>query len=335
MAKNKVTTTRGNGQEVPTNVCLFDGVNDSVLGGTANPMTVTLAAGSGGDASAANQVLQITQETALNTVLGTVTASPTANTVSDRLKTINTTLGSAATAAKQPALGTAGTASADVITVQGIASGVPVFVQGNVAHDGAYGTQNPVPVGGYASASAPTAVQTGDISRQWYTLVGAAVAATVVTAANADGISNASTGFAQGINVSTTASLSVFPSVYNGLSWDRAVKPNATSRLISSAASTNATSAKASAGNIHMLTGRNTALSVIYLKTYNKASAPTVGTDTPRHTFAIPPGNFVIEWPKGCYFATGIAYAYTTGSADNDTGAIAAGDILGHNLDYS
>lgn len=52
-----------------------------------------VSAGGGGDASAANQTSQITQETAINTVLGTVTASPTANTIGDRLKTLNTTTG--------------------------------------------------------------------------------------------------------------------------------------------------------------------------------------------------------------------------------------------------
>lgn len=41
--------------------------------------------------------------------------------------TTNTAI-SMATAAKQPALGTAGTASTDVLTVQGIASGTPLFV---------------------------------------------------------------------------------------------------------------------------------------------------------------------------------------------------------------
>lgn len=43
------------------------------------------------------------------------------------------TIGGAATAAKQPALGTAGTPSADVITVQGNASGTPLPVSGTVS----------------------------------------------------------------------------------------------------------------------------------------------------------------------------------------------------------
>lgn len=44
----------------------------------------------GGDATAANQTLQITQETAINTVLGTPVASPAANTIGDRLKQLLT-----------------------------------------------------------------------------------------------------------------------------------------------------------------------------------------------------------------------------------------------------
>lgn len=56
-------------------------------------VTGSVSLSGGGDATAANQTSQITQETAINTVLGTVTASPTANTIADRLKTLNTSLG--------------------------------------------------------------------------------------------------------------------------------------------------------------------------------------------------------------------------------------------------
>lgn len=108
-----------------------------------------------------------------------------------------------------------------------------------------------------------------------------------------------------------------------------------TSRILSAAASTNATSAKTSAGRVYAIQGYNVATSVRYLKLYNKASAPTVGTDTPVKTLAIPPGvGFAFDWSKGYSFATGIAYALTTGSADADTGALTAGDILGLNVDY-
>lgn len=110
---------------------------------------------------------------------------------------------------------------------------------------------------------------------------------------------------------------------------------SSTSRILSAAASTNATSVKASAGRVYAIQGYNASASVRYVKLYNKASAPTVGTDTPVKTLAIPPGSgFAFDWPHGYSFATGIALALATGSADADTGALTAGDILGLNVDY-
>lgn len=122
---------------------------------------------------------------------------------------------------------------------------------------------------------------------------------------------------------------------FNGATWDRTVKPNATSRILSAAASTNATSAKAAAGNLHTVHGYNAAAAVRYLKFYNKASAPTVGTDTPVMTLAIGASQTFRFDFGGHYFSTGIAYALTTGVADADTGALTAADILGLSITYS
>lgn len=111
---------------------------------------------------------------------------------------------------------------------------------------------------------------------------------------------------------------------------------NLTSRILSAAASTNATSAKASLGTLFAIQGYNASASLRYLKLYNKASAPTVGTDTPVKTIPLPPtSGFAFDWPTGFAFSTGIAYALTTGVADNDTGALTAADILGLNVDYA
>lgn len=107
------------------------------------------------------------------------------------------------------------------------------------------------------------------------------------------------------------------------------------SRITSAAASTNATSAKTSAGTLFGIKGYNASGSLCYLKLYNKASAPTVGTDTPVLTLALlPNAGFVFDYPAGFYFSTGIAYALTTGVADNDTGAVAAGAVLALNIEY-
>ncbi len=99
-----------------------------------------------------------------------------------------------------------------------------------------------------------------------------------------------------------------------------------------SAASTNATSVKAGAGQVYDVQAFNTSASPRYLKLYNKASAPTVGTDTPVKTLLIP-GNtagagVVKEWAKGLEFTTGIAFAVTTGMANTDTGAVGAGEVV-------
>lgn len=108
------------------------------------------------------------------------------------------------------------------------------------------------------------------------------------------------------------------------------------SRTIS-AASTNATSVKGSAGQVYTVTGVNLNASPRYLKLYNKASAPTVGTDTPVMTLPIP-GNtagagFSLDTGgMGIQFTTGIALAITTGVADADTGAVAANEIILHVL---
>ena len=112
----------------------------------------------------------------------------------------------------------------------------------------------------------------------------------------------------------------------------------ATPSVTISAASTNATSLKASAGTVFGIQVFNTNAAARYLKLYNKASAPTVGTDTPVKVITIP-GNTagagaVVSLPDhGVAFSTGIAWALTTGAAHTDTGAVALSEII-VNIDY-
>lgn len=99
-----------------------------------------------------------------------------------------------------------------------------------------------------------------------------------------------------------------------------------------SAATTNATSVKTTAGRIFGGRITNVSASTRYFKFYQKASAPTVGTDVPVLTIPIPAGQAVnlaeVAGFWGLYLATGIAYAITAAAADNDTGAVAAGDVV-------
>ena len=104
--------------------------------------------------------------------------------------------------------------------------------------------------------------------------------------------------------------------------------------MLASAATTNATLVKASAGRIFKIVGRNDVASKRYLKLYNKASAPTVGTDAPVATFVLnASSDFNFELTSyGQYFSTGIAFAITGAITDADTTAIAASDIIGLNI---
>lgn len=107
------------------------------------------------------------------------------------------------------------------------------------------------------------------------------------------------------------------------------------SRIPSSANTTNATAAKASAGKLFSVNGYNSTATVTYLKFYDKSTAPTVGTDTPALTLALPASAVFNYDLGGIAFATGIGYGLTTVAADNGTTAPAAGAILGLNVVFN
>lgn len=104
-----------------------------------------------------------------------------------------------------------------------------------------------------------------------------------------------------------------------------------------SAATTNATSVKASAGQLYEIFVSNVNAAARYLKLYDKASAPTVGSDTPVWTVIIPGntagGGTAKSIPKGLAFTAGIAFALTTEATDAGTTAVAANEIV-VNLGY-
>lgn len=93
--------------------------------------------------------------TALNTTLQA--ALPAGANLIGSVKVANTagTAIDPATSTKQPALGTAGTPSTDVLTVQGASTGTPLNVQGFDAA-GAAATKNPLQAGGVVKATSTT-----------------------------------------------------------------------------------------------------------------------------------------------------------------------------------
>jgi hypothetical protein len=94
-------------------------------------------------------------------------------------------------------------------------------------------------------------------------------------------------------------------------------------------ANTTGVSIKGSAGQVYGWYVANTATSWRCMKLYNKATAPTVGTDTPFMTIPLPPSSATnIAFPQGIAMGTGIGIGVTTGVADGDTGAPSANDVI-------
>jgi hypothetical protein len=80
----------------------------------------------------------------------------------------------ASTAAKQPALGTAGAASSDVITVQGIASMTPILIDGTAGTQPVSAAALPLPSGAATSAKQPALGTAGSASADVVTVQGVA-----------------------------------------------------------------------------------------------------------------------------------------------------------------
>lgn len=108
----------------------------------------------------------------------------------------------------------------------------------------------------------------------------------------------------------------------------------ATPYYINSAATTNGALVITGTSGLQALYATNTGATVAFIKLYNKATAPTVGTDAPEMVIPVPaavsgvPGvaNPFIGF-SGFRFALGLGIAITGAVADNDTTAVAAGQV--------
>jgi hypothetical protein len=298
------------------------------------------------------------------------------------------TLNGAATAAKQPALGTAGSASTDVLTVQGIASMVPFAnnltqVNGNAALTGNGATGNGSPRVTIANDNTPpTAWPTSAKQDTTNTNLGAPGAPPCATDTGSCDINAKLSRLAENLTTLNTTAQggtgstgSAVPSagVYMGLngpsgnlrgwtavnpsgsiyagqvdiaSWGgstlsasnpvpvapaAAVSGGATQYHLIAANSNNSTSVKGSAGQVYSVQLSGVGSAPAYLKFYDKATAPTCGTDTPVKVLMIPAastaangGGSNVTMSVGANFANGIGICVVTGIADNDNTSVAA-----------
>jgi len=102
----------------------------------------------------------------------------------------------------------------------------------------------------------------------------------------------------------------------------------AISKLIS-VATTNSTLAKATAGQVYAWCFSNIhATSWRYVKLYNKATAPSPGTDTPVMCIGIPPSSTVEKtFENGVMFSLGIGFVIVTGIQDSDATSVGANEV--------
>lgn len=99
--------------------------------------------------------------------------------------------------------------------------------------------------------------------------------------------------------------------------------PTETYAQVITAATTNATSVTSGATKLRTISLVNGVATLRFFKIYNKASAPTVGTDTPVLTLTMSPNNpspFTLP-NGGLSLSLGFAYAMTLGVANSDTTA--------------
>jgi len=108
----------------------------------------------------------------------------------------------------------------------------------------------------------------------------------------------------------------------------------ATPYFVNSAATTNGALILTGTSGLQAFYATNIGAAVAYVKLYNKATAPTVGTDVPEMIIAVPAAVGTVAGAatlpigySGFRFPLGLGIAITGLMADTDTTAVAAGQV--------
>jgi hypothetical protein len=113
-----------------------------------------------------------------------------------------------------------------------------------------------------------------------------------------------------------------FPAHAQSSSWSNG---GAASHYLS-AASTNSTLVSSGKRNIMNVVATNTTATTYYLKLYDKATAPTCGTDTPIQTYPIAAGQTTpLVSPNGIAVVSGVGFCLTGALPDADATSAATG----------
>ena len=252
----------------------------------------------------------------------------------------------AATAAKQPALGTAGTASTDVITVQGIASMIALKVDGSAVTQPVSGTVTANAGTGTFNIQSNASVNLNQIAGNAPKTGSGAGSTTgslnVYLATDQPSLTNALPVSQSGswtVSVSgtptTTANqgtantaanawpVTLVPQTGNGWSKFSTPKNNSNTALTNTVVAVKASAAAELGGYIVY----NPNASVAYIQVFDVATAGgvTLGTTRPDMVIPVPPTSGAnLEFANGVSFANGIQIAATT----TDSGSTALGTGL-------
>lgn len=223
----------------------------------------------------------------------------------------------ASTAAKQPALGTAGTASTDVISVQGIAAMTPLLVTAS-AGTNLNTSALALEAGGNLAAIAASASVLDDWDETDRAKVNLIVGqAGIAAGTGTDGATvprvTLATNVALPAGTNALGSVIPQPTTAGGLTIARDIDlDNGTLTVVKNAA-----------GQLYGMTIANLGTVAVFVKFYD-ATSGTLGTGTPVLTITIP-GNATDDTVlttsfggMGLAFATGICVGAGTGVADND-----------------
>lgn len=101
-----------------------------------------------------------------------------------------------------------------------------------------------------------------------------------------------------------------------------------TATKLDAAAGTNGANLKNAPGMVYEVSAFNPAAYDVFIRLYDKTSAPTVGTDIAYRVIRVPAGqDKVVTYPGGAYFPAGLSYALTKLAAKLDATALVAGDL--------
>jgi hypothetical protein len=252
----------------------------------------------------------------------------------------------AATSAKQPALGTAGAASPDVISVQGVASMTPIKVDGSGVTQPVSGTVGATQSGTWVVQPGNTPNTTawkvdGSAVTQPVSAAGLPLPTGASTAAKQPAIGTAGTPSTDVITIQGTASMTaiktdgsattqpvsgtVTANAGTGTLATKTVPQTSGGMPLPFSASVNATKqqVKGSAGQVYGYHILNNTAAIAYMQVFDKASASvTVGTTTPDYVIPLPASfGATLEISTGVAHANGITVACTT-TRTGSTGAI-------------